>query len=67
LKKILVERRDLFARMLTERLLAYACGRRMEALDQPEIARLTGELKKRDYGMRTLVEQVVLSGSFQSR
>ena len=32
LKKILVERRDLFARMLTERLLAYACGRRMEAL-----------------------------------
>jgi Protein of unknown function (DUF1585)/Protein of unknown function (DUF1588) len=67
LKKILVERRDLFARMLTERLLAYACGRRLEALDQPAVKKILATLPAKDYGMRTLIEQVVVSENFRSR
>lgn len=67
LKKLLVERKDLFARMLTERLLTYACGRRVEALDQPVVKKITTALPKSDYGMRTLVEQVVLSEAFRSK
>jgi hypothetical protein len=67
LKKILVERKELFARMLTERLLTYACGRRVEALDQPTVKKIVAALPAKDYGMRTLIEQVVASGVFRSK
>ena len=50
LKKLLVERKDLFARMLTERLLTYACGRRVEALDQPTVKKITTTLSKKNTG-----------------
>lgn len=67
LKKILVQRKDLFARMLTDRLLTYACGRRMEALDEATIERIVGELPKHDYGLRSLIEAVVTSEPFLNR
>lgn len=67
LKKILVERKDLFAHMLTERLLTYACGRRMEALDEPVIEGIVTELPVKEYGLRSLIESVVTSELFLSR
>ena len=67
LKKILVERKEQFARTLTERLLSYACGRRMERMDRPDIDKIVKELARREYGFRDLVELVVLSKAFQSK
>jgi hypothetical protein len=67
LKKALVARKDQFARMLTERLLTYGCGRRMEALDRPEIDRVLAATKKDDYRFRDLLEQIVLSPTFRSK
>lgn len=67
LKKILVQRKDLFARMLTERLLTYACGRRMEALDEATIERIVADLPKREYGLRSLIESVITSEPFLNR
>jgi hypothetical protein len=67
LKKILVQRKDQFAQMLTEKILGYACGRRIEPLDRPDVIRIVDELKKGDYGFRLLIEHVVLSESFRSR
>ena len=67
LKKILVQRKDLFARMLTDRLLAYACGRRMEALDEGVVEKIVSELPKKQYGLRSLIEAVVTSELFRSR
>ena len=67
LKKILVQRKDLFARMLTDRLLTYACGRRMEALDEATIERIVAELPKKEYGLRSLIEAVILSEPFLNR
>jgi hypothetical protein len=67
LKKILAQRRDQFARTLTERLLTYACGRRMEALDRPQVDAILAEVGRRGDGMRDLVELVVLNGTFRSR
>ena len=64
LKKILVQRKDLFARMLTDRLLTYACGRRMEALDEATIERIVAELPKKLYGLRSLIEAVIMSEPF---
>ena len=67
LKRILVQRKDLFARMLTDRLLTYACGRRMEALDEATIERIVADLPKKQYGLRSLIEAVVTSELFRSR
>jgi hypothetical protein len=53
--------------MLTDRLLTYACGRRMEALDEATIERIVGELPKKQYGLRSLIEAVVTSEPFLSR
>lgn len=67
LKKILVERKDQFTQALTEKLLCYACGRRMEPLDRPDVVRIVGELKKSNDGFRNLIEQVVLSETFRAK
>ena len=66
LKKILVERKDLFARMLTERLLTYACGRRIEPLDEDVVEDIVADLPKHRYGLRSLIEAVVTSEMFTS-
>jgi hypothetical protein len=67
LKKLLVERKDQFAQALTEKLLSYACGRRLEATDRPAVARIVAELQRGGYGFRRLIEQVVLSEPFRSQ
>ena len=67
LKKILVEHKDQFTRMLTERVLGYACGRQIEPLDRLEVNHLARELADRGYGFRDLVELAVLSKIFQSK
>jgi mono/diheme cytochrome c family protein len=67
LKKILVERKPQFARMLTERVLSYACGRRIERIDRPHIDRLVAELARRGDGFRDLIELAVLSDLFQKK
>ena len=67
LKKVLVERKAQFARMLTERLLTYACGRRMEALDRPAIDLIAAATKKDNYPLRDLLEEVVTSPIFISK
>jgi hypothetical protein len=67
LKKILLTRQDQFAKMLTEKLLAYACGRRIEALDRPQVDAILAAVVKDDLGLRSLVEQVVLSAAFEGK
>ncbi len=67
LKRVLVERKPQFARMLTERLLTYACGRRVEPLDRPAIDAILAATKPADYPFRDLLEQVVLSPTFRSK
>jgi hypothetical protein len=67
LKKILVLRKDTFARMLADRLLTYACGRRMGALDDSTVEQIVADLAKKQYGLRSLIESVVMSDPFLNR
>ncbi len=67
LKKALLERKEPFARMLAERLLTYACGRRIEGLDRPAIDKIVASVAKDDYRMRDLIEAVVTSPTFRSK
>lgn len=66
-RKRLLDRKELFTRMLAERLLTYATGRRIEALDRPEVDRIVETVAAEGYGMRTLLEEVVGSTIFRSR
>jgi hypothetical protein len=61
LKQVLVKRQNIFARMLTDRLLTYACGRRIGALDDPSVEKIVAELPPRQHGLRSLIEAVVTS------
>jgi len=67
LKRILVDRQDQFARMLTTRLLASACGRRIEPLDRPAIDAILAATKPTAYPFRDLIEHIVLSPAFGSK
>ncbi len=67
-KKILVEgRRDLFARHLVSKLLAYSTGRHMEVADDYEIEDILGRVREKDYGLRDMVVEVLTSKIFRSR
>jgi hypothetical protein len=67
LRKLLASRKEAFATTLAERLLTYACGRRVERSDNDQVAAITRELASRGYGFRDLVELVVLSDMFRRR
>ncbi len=60
LKKLLAGRRTEFTRMLTGRLLTYACGRQVASAELAQVA-------MRGDGMRDLVEAVVLSDAFRRK
>ncbi len=65
LKHLLVERKTQFAHMLVDRLLTYACGRRMEALDRSAIDQIIAATVDDDFPLRDLIEHVVLSDPFR--
>lgn len=66
-KALLLKKEAQFRKTLAERLLAYACGRRMEGLDRPQVDAVLAAVEKDGNGLRTLVEHVVLSEVFARR
>ena len=63
-RRMLLEREDEVTRSLCEKLLTYGTGRLMEPGDRGEIDSLVARLKKRNGGLRDLIELVVLSPVF---
>lgn len=53
--------------MLTDRLLTYACGRRIGALEHPTVEKIIAGLPVQNYGLRSLIETVVTSELFLNR
>jgi hypothetical protein len=66
-KTLLASRRDLFVRTLIEKLLVYAIGRHMVAVDQYEVDDILERVKTHDHGLRTMVIEVLTSKIFRSR
>ncbi|QGJ72214.1 Secreted protein containing planctomycete cytochrome C domain [Planctomycetales bacterium 10988] len=66
-KKSLVQHPEQFKRALTEKLLSYACGRRIEPSDRPQVDAILEELEARGNGFRDLIELVVLSETFRTQ
>jgi hypothetical protein len=64
LKKVLLERKDMFVRNLVEHLLTYALGRDLQAYDLPTVRRITTAVAENKYRADVLVEEIVLSYPF---
>ena len=64
---MLKERQPLIVRCLTEKMLTYATGRKLEAPDRGEIDRIVAELAKGGHRLRDLVHLVVESETFLSK
>ena len=67
LKAILKEKRELFSRNLTERLLIYATGRGLDYYDRRSVDGILAEAKKNDYRFHALLTAIVQSDPFRMR
>ena len=52
---------------VTEKLLSYALGRRLEAFDQPAVRKIVRDAAADDYRWSSLVRGIVASVPFQMR
>jgi hypothetical protein len=66
LRAALLARSDVVVTHLTERLLSYALGRRVEHYDMPAVRKIVREAKASDYRMSALILGVVKSAAFRT-
>lgn len=66
-KQLLLKDKDQLARALAEKLLSYATGATPAKTDQAQIEAIVATIRPRDYGLRTLVHEIVQSKMFQSK
>jgi hypothetical protein len=66
-KALAATRKDVFTRQLIRQVLSYGTGRHMEAVDHYEIEDILATVQAADYGLRTLVVEVLASEIFRSR
>ena len=65
LKQVLLERKHLFAKCLTEKMLTYALGRELSFGDRALVNGILEDLENRGNGLQDLVELVVTSEAFR--
>jgi hypothetical protein len=66
-KKLLAEDKDQLARSLAEKLLTYATGAAPTNLDKPHLEEIVTSVRAKNYGFRSLIQEVVKSPVFQSK
>ena len=67
LRKALLEQPDQFPQTVTEKLMAYALGRRLEYYDQPAVRKVVHGAAGRQYRWSALILGIVESPEFQMR
>jgi mono/diheme cytochrome c family protein len=67
LRRILMQRRELFAIHATEKLLTYALGRSLEAADMPAVRGIVEQARDADYRFSALVLGIVESVPFRMK
>lgn len=66
-KKIVLQQPDIVVRNLAAKLLTYSTGQRTEPGDLQALDALTARVKQKNYGLRTLVHEVVQSELFSKK
>ena len=67
LRELLLDRRQEFTRTVTEKLLTYGLGRRLEHYDRPVVRQIVRDAAASDYRWSALIMGVVKSTPFQLR
>jgi Protein of unknown function (DUF1592)/Protein of unknown function (DUF1588)/Protein of unknown function (DUF1587)/Protein of unknown function (DUF1585)/Protein of unknown function (DUF1595)/Planctomycete cytochrome C len=67
LKQLLLKDKDQLARALAEKLLTYATGGPPTLADEREIEAMVKMVRDKNYGLRTLVHEIVQSKAFQTK
>ncbi|HJU42933.1 MAG TPA: DUF1592 domain-containing protein [Vicinamibacterales bacterium] len=67
LRAFLLQRPDRFPATLTEKLLSYALGRRLEYYDRPAVRHIVREAAAHDYRWSSLILEIVKSPAFLMR
>lgn len=67
LRKALLARSPQFVETVTEKLLAYGLGRKVEYYDMPSIRSIVSQAKGGNYPFRALIKGVASSPAFQRR
>jgi hypothetical protein len=65
LKQILLEDKPRLARALTTKLIAYATGKAPQPSDREAVAAIVHKIGAKDYGLRSLIHEIVESELFQ--
>ncbi len=66
-KQLLLDDKDQLARALTKKLLAYATGAAPTVGDEPEIDAIVSRIRDKNYGLRSLIHEIVQSRVFQCK
>jgi hypothetical protein len=66
-KQLLLKDKDQLARALAVKLLTYATGATPEATDRAEIEAIVKKDRDKNFGLRTLVHEIVQSKAFQTK
>ncbi len=67
LRAVLLEQPDAFPRTVTEKLMAYALGRRLEYYDAPTVRKIVRDAAAKQYRWSSLIEGIVTSPAFLMR
>jgi len=67
LRALLLARPDQFPQTVTEKLMAYALGRRLEYYDEPAVRKIVRDAAAKDYRWSAIVLGIVDSPAFQMR
>jgi hypothetical protein len=67
LRKALTGRPEVFAGTVTEKLMTYALGRGLEAVDMPVVRNVVKGAAKNNYAMQSIILGIVQSSPFQMR
>jgi hypothetical protein len=67
LKKILMTKKEIFTRNLTEKMLGYSLGRALDYYDAPAVKKITAALAANGYRGSVLVSQIATSLPFRYR
>lgn len=67
LRALLLDQPDRFPRTVTEKLMAYALGRRLEYYDEPSVRKIVRDAAAKDYRWSAIILGIVESPAFQMR
>ncbi len=65
LREAILSRPQVFYRIFTENMMAYALGRRVEHFDQPAIREIVRQAAEEDYRLSAFVRGVVTTPAFR--